>query len=53
LSFVARAQKYCKENLSGGKFEMGEVSNKILGYLQKPYIIVIIVLVFILATLST
>jgi hypothetical protein len=53
LGLIARAQKYCKENLSGGKFEMGEVSNKILGYLQKPYIIVIIVLVFILATLST
>jgi hypothetical protein len=53
LGFVARAQKYCKENLSGGKFEMGEFSNKILGYLQKPYIIVIIILVFVLATLST
>lgn len=33
MGFVARIQKYCKENLSGGKFEIGEASNKVLGYL--------------------
>ncbi len=53
MGVVARIQKYCKENLSDGKFDIRESAKHALSYLQKPQVIFIMVLVFVVIMLST